>query len=196
MKSAPPDLQPTGASAESSRSAVSDFQRNRAAARTAIAQARDRLAQGDSEGAMQGLRPVFDEDRAHAQIRSYYGLALGLARGRYHEALDLCQSAVKQEFFNPDLYLNVARLNLAFGFRAESLRYLRRARMIDPANDGIQRLLEELGFRSEPVLRFLPRRHLLNRWLGSARYVLTRSAIWSDSRKAEARATREDRVAA
>ena len=196
MKSLPPDLPPASAPGAQPGSAVSDFQRNRAAARSAIAQARERLARGDTEGAMQGLRPVFDEDRAHAQIRSYYGLALGLARGRYHEALDLCQSAVKQEFFNPELYLNVARLNLAFGFRAESLRYLRRARMIDPANDGIQQLLDELGFRSEPVLPFLPRRHLLNRWLGSARYVLIRSAIWSDARKASARATREDRVAA
>jgi len=195
MTSLPPDL-PLPAAAENAGGPVTDFQRSRTAARTAIAKARDRLASGDCEGAMQGLRPVFDEDRAHAQIRSYYGLALGLARGRYHEALDLCQSAVKQEFFNPELYLNVARLNLAFGFRAESLRYLRRARMIDPANEGIEELLEEFGLRREPVLRFLPRRHLLNRWLGSARVALLRSAIWSDSRRRAKRDSGEDRVAA
>jgi tetratricopeptide (TPR) repeat protein len=128
------------------------------------------LEQGDAEAAMQKLRPVFDDDRAHAQVRSWYGLALGLARRRYQEALDLCQSAVKQEFFNPDLYVNVAQLNLAFGFKAESLRYLRRARMIDPGNQAIRRLLEELGPRSAPVLPFLPRRHVLNRWLGGARH--------------------------
>ena len=140
-----------------------------------IACARELLDQGDAEAAIQTLRPVFDDDRAHAQIRSWYGLALGLARHRYHEAHELCQSAVRQEFFNPELYLNVARLNLAFGFRAESLRYLRRARMIDPGNQSIELLLEELGPRSAPMLAFLPRRHLLNRWLGSARHALTRS---------------------
>jgi len=146
----------------------------RAENREAIAAARALLQRGEAEAAMQKLRPVFDEDRAHAQVRSWYGLTLGLARHRYHEALDLCQSAVKQEFFNPDLYLNVAQLNLAFGFRAEGLRYLRRARMIDPGNGEIHRLLDELGPRAEPVLRFLPRRHLLNRWLGSARHALRR----------------------
>jgi tetratricopeptide (TPR) repeat protein len=147
--------------------------RNHAASEV-IARARELLEQGDAEAAVQTLRPVFDEDRAHAQVRSWYGLALGLARNRYHEAVEFCQSAVRQEFFNPDLYLNVARLNLAFGFRAESLRYLRRARMIDPGNESIQLLVEQLGPRSVPVLRFLPRRHLLNRWLGTARHAFTR----------------------
>ncbi len=146
----------------------------RAESLDAIASARRLLLDGEHEAAMQKLRPVFEEDRAHAQVRSWYGLTLGLARHRYHEALDLCQSAVKQEFFNPELYVNVAQLNLAFGFKAESLRYLRRARMIDPGNEEIHRLLEELGPRSTPVLRFLPRRHVLNRWLGSARYAVTR----------------------
>lgn len=145
-----------------------------------LARGRALLGQGEAEAAVQCLRPIFDEDRAHAQVRSFYGLAIGLARGRYHEALDLCSSAVKQEFFNPDLYINVARLNLAFGFKAEALRYLRRAKMIDPANPSIEGLFAELGFRSDPVLRFLPRRHLLNRWLGSARSVFVRAALPSE----------------
>ncbi len=46
------------------------------------------LSEGDAEGAMQHLRPAFDDNPAHAQLRSHYGLALGLARRRYHEALD------------------------------------------------------------------------------------------------------------
>ena len=154
--------------------------RDRAASEV-IGAARELLDQGDAEAAVQRLRPVFDEDRAHAQIRSWYGLALGLSRNRYHEAHDLCQSAVRQEFFNPELYLNVARLNLAFGFRAESLRYLRRARMIDPGNQSIQLLLEQLGPRSAPVLPFLPRRHLLNRWLGTARHALLRSTSTAEA---------------
>jgi Flp pilus assembly protein TadD len=146
-----------------------------------LARGRALLLEGDAEGAMQHLRPAFDDDPAHAQVRSHYGLALGLARRRYHEALDLCQSAVKQEFFNPDLYANVARLNLAYGFKAEALRYLRRARMIDPANQAIQELFEQLGARSQPVLRFLPRRHLLNRWLGTARTAfIGRGAPWRE----------------
>jgi len=46
--------------------------------------------------------------------------------------------------------------------------------MIDPANETIRRELADLGNRVSPVLRFLPRRHLINRWLGSARSALVR----------------------
>lgn len=169
-------IRESGAAGESSGGAMlqSSPTRRNPESLEAIRVARELLAQGDAEAAMQRLRPVFDSDRAHAQVRSWYGLSLGLSRRRYHEALDLCQSAVKQEFFNPELYLNVAQLNLAFGFRAESLRYLRRARMIDPGNEAIHELLEELGPRRQPVLSFLPRRHVLNRWLGSLRHALLR----------------------
>ena len=44
----------------------------------------------------------------------------------------LCRSAAKEEFFNPALYHNLARVHLAFGFKAEGIRYLRRGLMIDP----------------------------------------------------------------
>lgn len=177
MSIRPPSHEVAEAAVSSSPDPMSGAARMRAEALEAVAMARELLETGDAEAAMQKLRPVFDEDRAHAQVRSYYGLALGLARRRYQEALDLCQSAVKQEFFNPDLYVNVARLNLAFGFKAESLRYLRRARMIDPGNAAINRMLDELGPRATPVLSFLPRRHLLNRWLGTARYTLSQRAF-------------------
>jgi tetratricopeptide (TPR) repeat protein len=173
----PPSQHVTEAAAGSTSNRTPVSTRMRAEALEAVADARELLDQGEAESAMQKLRPVFDEDRAHAQVRSYYGLTLGLARRRYQEALDLCQSAVKQEFFNPELYVNVARLNLAFGFKAESLRYLRRARMIDPGNAAINRMLDELGPRATPVLSFLPRRHLVNRWLGNARYALSQRTL-------------------
>ncbi len=153
------------------------------------------LSEGDAEAAMLHLRPVFDDNPAHAQLRSHYGLALGLARRRYHEALDLCQSAVKQEFFNPDLYVNLVRLNLAYGFKADALRYLRRARMIDPANPAIQALFDQLGARSQPVLRFLPRRHALNRWLGRARTVFAARAA-PGSEQGGSRRSQQDHSAA
>ena len=195
MSTQPPVSQAATPAGEAARDPVSPA-RPRSASEPAILRARDLLRQGDPEAAMQTLRSVFDENRAHAQVRSFYGLSLGLARGRYHEALDLCQSAVKQEFFNPDLYLNVARLNLAFGFKAEGLRYLRRARMIDPGNIAIDALLDDLGWRGEPVLRFLPRRHVLNRWLGTARYLLARAAPWSSRDSRDESTPDADRAAA
>lgn len=119
--------------------------------------------------ALEHFRAAHSLQRDNPRYRSYYGLCVGLVERRFNKALELCSSAVKEEFFNPDLYLNLARVHLAFGFKAEGLRYLRRALMIDPGNEGARTTLEQLGRRRRPVLRFLPRRHLLNRWLGRAR---------------------------
>jgi tetratricopeptide (TPR) repeat protein len=152
-------------------------------AQEAIQRAREHLEAGDGRAALEGLRAAYEERPGHAQIRSYYGLCLGLEDRRYHEAIELCQSAVQQEFFNPELYLNVARLNLAFGFKAEGLRFLRRAGMIDPASPGIEHIQRELGLRADPVFSFLPRQHLVNRWLGSLRHLLT-SAMRAPDRAA------------
>jgi hypothetical protein len=67
---------------------------------------------------------------------------------------------------NPELYHNLARVHLAFGFKAEAIRYLRRGLMIDPANAAMLTELNELGMRRSPTLSFLPRRHPMNRLLG------------------------------
>ena len=124
------------------------------------------LEQGSPEAALEPLLTAHDQAPDNARLRSYYGLCLGLVERRFEESLDLCQSALKQEFYNPDLYLNVARVHLCFGFKAEGIRYLRRGKLIDPGNQDIQQELLRVGCRRRQVLAFLPRRHLLNRWLG------------------------------
>ena len=77
-----------------------------------------------------------------------------------------------QVILNPEVYLNLARVYLHFGFKTEGRRFLLRGQMIDPANAEISGALEGLGARLDPVLRFLPRRHFINRWLGSARHLI------------------------
>jgi tetratricopeptide (TPR) repeat protein len=124
--------------------------------------------------ALDELAAAFRLEPMRPQIRSYYGLCVGIVERSFERARELCQSAARDEFFNPDLYLNLALLHLSFDRRGEALRYLRRGQMIDPASAPIRDELERLGRRRPPVLRFLPRGHLLNRWLGQARRRLER----------------------
>jgi tetratricopeptide (TPR) repeat protein len=126
----------------------------------------DAFASGDCAAALPHFRAAHRLEPASARYRSYHGLCLGLAERRFDKALELCRSAAKEEFFNPELYLNLARVHLGFGFKGEGIRYLRRGLMIDPANRQIADELRRLGVRRRPVLGFLRRRHLLNRWLG------------------------------
>jgi len=130
---------------------------------------RDSLACGAAPEALEHLRTAHQIDRENPRYRSYYGLAIGLVERRFDRALELCRSAAKEEFFNPDLYHNLARVHLGFGFKAEAIRYLRRGPMIDPANAAMHEDLRKLGTRARPPLGFLPRRHPLNRVVGRLR---------------------------
>jgi len=137
--------------------------------RERFAEGRRWFEQGRADRALACFREARELEPDDARVRSWYGLTLALAERRFEEGAELCRSALRQEFFHPEQYLNMARLHLSFGFKSEALRYLRRGRMIDPGDEAIREALEELGERRPQVLRFLPRQHLLNRWLGRAR---------------------------
>jgi tetratricopeptide (TPR) repeat protein len=127
------------------------------------------LGAADFVGALEHFRAAHRLDPTSARYRSYFGLCLGVAERRFDKALELCRSAAKQEFFNPALYHNLARVHLAFGFKAEAIRYLRRGLMIDPECEVIGEELQQLGVRHPPVLGFLRRQNTLNRWCGMLR---------------------------
>jgi len=127
------------------------------------------LADERCPDAFEHFRAAHELERSNPRYASYYGLGLALVERRFNRAVELCRGAVKEEFFSPDLYRNLAQVHLVFGFKAEAIRYLRRGLMIDPGHARILEDLQDLGLRGQPVLRFLPRRHFVNRWLGRAR---------------------------
>lgn len=141
-------------------------------ARRLYEQGVDRFGAGRFADALDVLTSAARLAPDYARIRSMRGLCLAYVERDFEQARTLCESAAKQEFFNPDLYLNLARVYLVFGRRAEALRYLRRGLMIDPGHIRIQDEMARLGRRGRPILPFLPRRHPLNRALGGARNLI------------------------
>jgi Flp pilus assembly protein TadD len=139
------------------------------------------LEGGHGHEAYEHLSRAYLADPQSARYRSTYALALALVRGQFMGAVELARSAVRQEFYNPELYLNLARIYLAFDFKAEAVRFLRRGLMVEPDSERLQRKLSELGVRRRPPIRFLPRSHLLNRMLGRlhARVVGPVGARWA-----------------
>jgi tetratricopeptide (TPR) repeat protein len=128
------------------------------------------LGEGRHAEALECFRCAHQVDRANPRYRSHFGLGLALVERRFDRALELCRSAAKEEFFNPELYHNLARVHMAFGYKSEAIRYLRRGLMIDPGHRALAEELEQLGRRQLPVLQFLPRNHPVNRWLGRLRH--------------------------
>lgn len=138
-------------------------------ARNLLEQAGEELESGHPGDALALLRQAAALDPDHPRIQSQLALAMVRSGERFDEARALCEEAVKRAFDDAGPYLDLARLYLDVDRRAEALRCLRRGRMIDPENETIARLLDQLGERRAPVLPILPRRHVLNRLLGAAR---------------------------
>jgi len=130
------------------------------------------LDEGEFEEATLALHRAAGLAPENARIRSLLGLSIAHHERDFQQARSLCESAARQEFFNPDLYLHLASVYLVFGRRAEALRYLRRGQMIDPGHAIIAEALGELGRRQVSVIPFLPRRHPINRALGGARSLI------------------------
>ena len=79
------------------------------------------LDAGHGHEAFEHLSRAYLIDPQNARFRSSYALALALVRGQYLGAVELARAAVRQEFYNPDLYLNLARIYLAFDFKPEAI---------------------------------------------------------------------------
>lgn len=93
---------------------------------------------------------------------SYYGLALSLAVGRTEEAIEMCERALTVEFYNPDLYLNVARVYLAAGERQRAYKALCQGLRIEKGHQGLLAQFRQMGVRRRPAFKFLGRDHPLN----------------------------------
>ena len=106
---------------------------------------------------------------------SYYGLCLAFSSDRLEEARAICEGAVAAEVGNPDLHLNLGQVYLKIGDRAAAFATLQRGLVIDPRHDGLARQVQRLGVRRRPVVRFLSRRHPMNRLLGRLSAALRRS---------------------
>jgi len=93
---------------------------------------------------------------------SYYGLSLSLAAGRTQEAVEMCERALSVEFYNPDLYLNVARVYMAAGERRRAHKALCQGLRIEKGHTGLISEIRRMGLRRRPLFGFLPRNHPIN----------------------------------
>jgi tetratricopeptide (TPR) repeat protein len=120
------------------------------------------------------------------RLRAYYGWAVATIEHRLERGLGLCREALRADGACADVYLNLARVLMVHGRKAEGIRYLKRGLMVDPRDVGLIQEWRRLGMRRSPVLPFLPRRHLCNRLLGRLRGRLVRDFVSSSELALEA----------
>ena len=101
-----------------------------------------------------------------ARIASYYGICLASALGRTREGLELCSRAANSDLFSPDIYLNLARVQIMTTDRRGAWNSLVRGLSLDPGHRAIRSEMRKMGLRRRPALAFLGRSHPVNRNVG------------------------------
>lgn len=104
---------------------------------------------------------------------SYLGYGMALREKRFGEGIKLCRYAIKQEFYQPENYVNLARTYLLAKRRGDAFKAIRRGLKVDPDFPELQALHQKLGTRKKPVLPFFSRRNFFNQILGRVRHSLT-----------------------
>ena len=130
------------------------------------------LRDGQATGAVELLRHASQRDPENPYYMSYFGLSLGYAEGMWAEAERLCHTAVCRGRRQAQLYLNLSEVYLCSGRRRAAADTLARGLHYLPHDSRLQSEFGRLLERRAPVLRFLPREHIVNRNLGQLRFRL------------------------
>lgn len=134
----------------------------------------DACRRGDWDTGLAYLGRIAQEGAAGGPLPglfySYLGYGIALRQSRLDEGLKLCQHSIKVEFYQPENYVNLARLQLLRKDRSGAVRTIRSGLKVDPQNADLLVLHRDLGIRKLPVLPFLSRSNPINRFLGSVRH--------------------------
>jgi tetratricopeptide (TPR) repeat protein len=96
---------------------------------------------------------------------SRLGFCIAKQRGHLTRAFELCRTAIEHDPDNPLHYLYLGKVYLVAGNTYEALQTFRQG-MILGGSPELERMLDAIGTRKSPVISFLSRDNLLNKFLG------------------------------
>lgn len=96
---------------------------------------------------------------------SRLGFCIAKQRGQLTRAFELCRTAIEHDPDNPLHYLYLGKIYLVGGKTDEALQAFREG-MVLGGSPEIERMLDVVGTRKPPVISFLSRDNLLNKYLG------------------------------
>jgi predicted Zn-dependent protease len=121
------------------------------------------------------FRRIHESGTSDPRHLSYCGLVMAVAEGKVKGGLELCERAVEVASYDPQTFLNLARLHAETGWKSRAAEVLRRGLRVHPDDRTLLRELNRVNPRSKPPLGFLERNHLVNKHLGILRAHLGRA---------------------
>jgi len=134
--------------------------------KTGLTFLRDNYAQK----ALPHMRRAVELDKNNPYYMSYLGVVLARSEQKWGEAERLCDSAVRMKRNQAQLYLNLAEVYATAGRRDEAVEALQSGLKFARRDLRLTIAMNKLTRRRSPVLRFLERKHPLNRQLGILRH--------------------------
>ncbi len=123
----------------------------------------------DAEKLIDEALRIYPDNPFYLSVR---GLCIGM-NGDIFTGEKLCRQALEMASRkDPMLYVNIGRLLLSEGKRAEARKNFKKAYELDNTNSPAALQLSKMGVRKKPVLRFLRRDHFLNIQLGRLRHAI------------------------
>jgi tetratricopeptide (TPR) repeat protein len=110
-----------------------------------------------------------------AELDSYLGLAVSMNGGDLKEAIKRCRAALDHDSYQPDFYFNLGRVYARAKDKEKAVQAFNLGLQLDEQHKGMKREMKKLGIREDPALTFLPRGHILNKYLGRIRHRLNPS---------------------
>lgn len=101
-----------------------------------------------------------------AQLLSALGVSLAMAENKVISGLDLCESAVKQEVFRPELHYHLGLVHLKNGNKRDAIAAFYKGLKFNSSHPDIIAKLYQLGIRKKRSIGVLPRKNFLNKVIG------------------------------
>jgi hypothetical protein len=118
-----------------------------------------------------GLSSGSDDDKLiAASALSYYGLCIASLYKQYSEGVEYCNISMRVQPSNPEHCENLGKIYLLMRNRRKAVEAFFDGLEREPGNTAINRLLNRIGRRREPVISFLSRDFPINIWLGRKRH--------------------------
>jgi tetratricopeptide (TPR) repeat protein len=111
-------------------------------------------------------------EKAHAlepdnpRIQSALGLCIAYERGKIKEAMELCEKAIQSDPLNSYNYFHLGKVYSKADQKLKAIETYREGLRVDSTNPDIIAELQTLGLRAKPIITYLSRNNLLNKYIG------------------------------
>ena len=123
------------------------------------------LGRGERLAALSSFEKSLNLGNPDPLCKSYVAVLSAVERGEIGRAINVSEQLIRSSSEEPLLYLNLGKLYLMAGRRAEAVATLREGLAMRRMPEA-EALLESIGTRKPPVFRFLSRKHFLNKYAG------------------------------